>query len=87
LLGESAELGRYNSVAGSRTRFDHVRPHAALSGRLIKRSGRSIKGSRPVLSPVSNQPRNHCEAKIGSAIKKYERTIIPFNARTGEKTA
>jgi hypothetical protein len=45
------------------------------------------QGRHPASAPAPNQRRNRREAKTGSAIKKCERTIIPFRTRTGEKSA
>jgi hypothetical protein len=80
-------LGRCNSVATSRDRFDGVRRHAAQPGRPIKRSGRSINNASCGSVQSSFGNRKISEPKAGSAIKKYERWIIPNDARTSEKSA
>jgi hypothetical protein len=53
----------------------------ALSGRMIKQSGRSIKKRRGSI-PASNRQLKGC-----GAIKKYERAIIPHPVKTGQKSA
>jgi hypothetical protein len=58
----------------------------ALSGRMIKQSGRSIKKASGIDSGLKSATEGS-GAKAGGSIKKCERAIIPHVAKTGQKSA